>query len=187
MPSPPSLRRKAGLGLGQVALIVAVVALALGASALGISVANYRPSPAASPGIVIAHATLGSGAVPIPRLGHCENISGLILKINVSGPGTVVVTASILVTLYHSSAYYAAAGIYVSNASTSCPGAEVLAYIDNGVASGTYFDDVSAVGSFTVSAAGTASYYVTGYDYSTGTDYTQGGYMVMVGVFYPST
>jgi hypothetical protein len=171
--------------LGRVALILAVAALVLGVSALGVSLGAYGSSQGNGPGVIVSHATFNAGGGLIPH-GSCQNVTSLILKINVSGPGTVVVSANVQVTLYHSGAYYAAAGIYVSNASTSCPGAPVLAYIDSGAASGTYIEDVSAMYSFAVTTAGTDSFYVTGYDYSTGTDHTEGGFVNMVAIFYPT-
>jgi len=183
-----SLRNSAPKGATQtarVALILGVVALVLGSSALGISLTRSS-SAGTGPGIVVAQTVYDFAGELIPHLGHCENVTPLVLNVSVSGPGTVVVEATIIVYLYHTAGYYAAAAVYVSNASATCPGEEALAYIDDPVATGTYIQTLTAVGSFTVSAAATDKYYVTGYDYSTGTDYTEGGLVEMVGVFYPS-
>ncbi|HTP54061.1 MAG TPA: hypothetical protein VML94_03725 [Thermoplasmata archaeon] len=171
--------------VARVTLIVAVVALVLAAAALGVSWANSGSSPS-GPGIVIAHASLDSGGGRVPHVGHCENVTGLVLHLGVSGPGTVLVEANVQATLYHSSDEYAAAAFFVSNASATCPGSPVLTYIDDGIATGTYIQDVSVVGSFSVTAAATDSFYLTGYDYSTGTDYTLCGFVNMVAVFIPS-
>jgi len=171
----------------RIPLVLAVASLVLGVSALGIAVASYELSSAPTPKIVVAHATLDFGGYRIPHLGHCANVTSLVLKIDVSGPGVVEVAGSIEVELIHASGDYAAAAIFVSNASSTCPGVPETTYIDTGLASGVYIEDITAVGSFTVQAAGTASFYVTGYDYSTGTDYSEGGFPNLVAVFYPSS
>ena len=184
-PVPPNTPRKPRFGWLQIAPILGVIGLILGVSALGVSVAAYEA--ANGPHVVVASATLDSGGILIPHLGHCANVTGLILNISVGGAGTVVVNANIEVDLYHTSPDYAAAAIYVSDSNASCPGAPVLAYVDSSLASGTLGADVSALGSFSVSGAGTFSFYLTGYDYSTGTDFTQGGPVNMVATFYPSS
>jgi len=173
--------------MARVPLILAIVAVLLGASALGVSVASYAASSAQGPAIVVAHASLDSGGGLVPHTGSCHNVTGFVLHMTVGGPGTVTVVANLELYLYHSSANYAAAAVFVSNTSSTCPGVPVLSYIDNGIASGLYITDVSATGGFAVAAAGTLSFYVTGYDYSTGTDYTTCGFVNMVAVFYPST
>ena len=181
---PPGTAVRNAPRVTQVASILGVVALLLGGSALAVSLVRY--SSAGGPGIVVAQTAYDYGGELIPHLGHCQNVTPLILNVSASGPGTVVVEATTIITLYHTSGYYAAAAIYVSNSNATCLGGETLAYIDDSIASGIYIQTLTAVGSFAIASAGTEKYYLTGYDYSTGTDYTQGGFVEMVGVFYPS-
>jgi hypothetical protein len=118
----------------------------------------------------------------------CTYMPQILVSFVASVPGTVIVTATVTITLNHAAGVLTAAALFIGNSTTSCPSNGPVSYaiVSGTVATGTYYTTVAMVNMFAVPSAGTYSYYITGYDYSGGTDTTQFGWASAVGAFYPS-
>jgi hypothetical protein len=191
--------------MAQVALILGVVALVLGGSAVGIALTHAGPTGPtgtagtdgtqgaqgvqgppgpAGPGAVFTTSAWRFGGAEINTT--CASMTEILLNFNVTLPGTVFVTATLVITLTHTSGNQAAAALTVSDSNTTCPGTPSYALVTSSAPTGTYYTDVAVEGLFTVPSAGTYSYYITGYDYSSGGDTTSFGWANAVGAYYPS-
>lgn len=126
------------------------------------------------------------GMADNPILRTCGSMTGVQVTFVASRPGNVIVTASVLVTLTHTAGNLTAADLHLGNSTTDCTGVGAYAITTGSHPAGFYYIEVSLVRGFTVPAAGTYTYYVTGYDYSQGTDSSNFGWATVVGVYYPS-
>jgi len=198
----PGRRCQGAVGLGQVALILGVVAMGLGGSGLAIALTHLGPrGPAGAAGPVGntgARGAPGPGAVVnqtydagSTELGTtCTAYLGSDVNFTVSGPGVLVVTASVGLTLYHRATNYTIYAVTLGNGSATCN-----AFSNNSVAgeafgtqpTGYYEVFLGLAQSFPVRAAGTYTVDVVGYAaMSNSSDVTYLTYASVEGVFYPS-
>jgi hypothetical protein len=206
----PGRRNRAAIGIGHVGLILGVIALALGSSGLAIALTHAGPAGATGPagstgstgpqgppggtGATGPQGPPGPGAVTVTssEISYstvnktCGSMAGIQLDFVVSEPGNVVATATVLAAIDHTSGDDGDAAFWLADSNTSCVGTESFAYLPSAEPTGIYFIEVGLVHNFSIPAAGTYSYYVTGLNYSTGTDAVSVGYGNAVGVYYPS-
>jgi len=117
----------------------------------------------------------------------CGNPPGAVQSIEASGPGVVVVTASVHLELVHSFDNFTADELFLSNASASCTGIGYdAAAVTAELPTESYYTDATLVGSFDVNAAGTQTFYVNGYDVSTGSDRSAMMWASFTAVYYPA-
>jgi hypothetical protein len=120
----------------------------------------------------------------------CVPYAGSDVNFTVSGPGILVVTAAVGITLYHTYTNYTLWAASFGNGSRNCN-----AFLNNSVsgeaigtaASGYYWDYFGLAQSFPLRAAGTYTIDVVGYAYmNRDLDVTYFTYASVTGVFYPS-
>jgi hypothetical protein len=111
------------------------------------------------------------------------------LTFTVSGPGTFVLTASVVLYLFHTAGYATGYDVYIGNASSGCAAGSffVEGTLQSSQPTGNYEPDLCLTESFSVGAAGTYTFEITGSAVMTQTtDSTDFWYASEVGVFYPS-
>jgi hypothetical protein len=182
------------MGLGQVALILGVVALVLGGS--GLAIALTHAGPAGGKGVQGAQGPPGPGAVvkqgfndnTTTLTGTCGYYPGSNISFSVSSPGTFVVTASVVILVDHVLGNYTFYTLSLTNASVPC-NPDLNNFVEGdwsgALPSGDLFPDYSLVQSFQVGIAGTYTFGIIG-DQSGGTDPTSFYFASVVGMFYPS-
>jgi len=199
------------VGVGQIALILGVVALVLGGSGLAIAVTHAGPAGARGPtgstggtgeqgppGSTGAPGAPGPGAIVNQTYDTgstelsttCTAYLGSDVNFTVSDPGVLVVTASVGLTLYHRTTNYTIYAVSFGDGSATCN-----AFDNNSVtgeAPGTaptgYYDVFLGLAqTFPVTAAGTYTVDVVGYAaMSNSSDVTYLTYASLEGVFYPA-
>jgi len=191
------------MGLGQVALILGVVALALGGAGLAIALTHAGPAgptgPTGNTGTTGLQGPPGPGATVEQNFnagtttiaGVCTYYEGSNLSFNVTTPGTFVLSASVTLYLYHTSGYSPYEKISLTNASgSSCSQTGDLYAVPSlasGEPTGYYLPTVSVVQSFVVGSAGTYTFGLAGIAAGGGSgDFCDFYYAGVVGVFYPS-
>jgi len=185
------------MSLGQGALILGVVALILGGSALGIALTKGGPAGAAGangtngsrgpagPGAVVGQ-SFNDGTTVLT--GTCGYYNGSNLSVTVSGPGTFVLTASVEILLQHTLTDFAFLSASLSNASSTCnPDLNnfVTYALGGSLPTGNYYAELSLDQSFQVGAAGAYTFDIIGVE-SGGTDVAEFYFGSVVGVFYPA-
>jgi hypothetical protein len=194
---------KGARSLALLALVLGVAGLVLGGSAIGVAVTHSGANGAAgsrgAPGVNGtngARGPAGPGAIvkqvfndgTTVMTGTCGFYNGSNLSFTVAGPGTFVVTASLVLYIHHSLANYTFYTMSLANASAACnPSANnyVEGEWSDALPNGTYYPDFDLVQSFQVGAAGTYTFGIIG-TMGGGTDPTEFYYASTVGVFYPS-
>jgi hypothetical protein len=201
-------------GASRIPLILAVVALLLGASAIGLALINSAHTgpagangaagtngtagprgPAGATGATGSQGPAGPGAVmnqtSFTGTGNalaktCGSMDGMELNLTATRAGHAILTAEVLITLTHTTGGNTADYLNIGNTSTDCTGVASYALVTSAEPTGSYYVEVGIVQDFTIPAAGTYSFFITGYDYSSGTDTTNFGWANLVGVYYPS-
>jgi hypothetical protein len=208
------------LGIAHIGLILGVVALVLGGAGLGIAITNSGHVGPAGPmgvkGDTGGHGTNGTDGKngsngtngsrgpsgPGAQVVQTFDISTTFLNttcvayaysnltVTVTGAGTFVVTAAVVLDLYHSSGGSTSYLVSLANASAVCNP------VDNSYSEGAingalptsyYSEDVSLVQSFSIGAAGTYNVDIIGTaDMTAFGDTTAVYYASEVGVFYPA-
>jgi hypothetical protein len=185
-PVPSSGAGRLGTALGAIAIALAVVAIAVNfvipgpAGAIGPS----GPQGTAGPGAIINASSTSAGGPALSTT--CSSMPSIQLNFTVARAGTVVATANLIITLYHTAGYRASAALTLSISPTTCPLPESYALVVSAEPTGTYYTEVGLANDIALPGAGTYSIYLVGYDYSSGTDSTSWGWASAVGVFYPS-
>jgi len=140
---------------------------------------------APGPGAVINETTVTVGQL-ISNV-TCANFTGARVGFTASGAGTVVVSASVEVAIYHVSAANSAfARLFLGNTTSDCAGIAAVAYVAPAMPLTGYFVSVPLVESFAITAAGTYSFYVNGIVQTVGADLAYFVSATVVGEFYPS-
>jgi hypothetical protein len=204
----PGRRRRGAVGAGQVALILGVVALALGGSGLAIALTHAGPAgargpaggagdqgPPGSPGApgspgpgAIVNQTYDTGSTELNTT--CAAYVGTDINFTVGDSGVLVVTASVEVALFHRATNYTIYAVSFGDGSATCN-----AFDNNSVAgeasgtqpTGFYNVFLGLAQSFPITAAGTYTVDVVGYAaMSNSSDTTYFTYASLEGVFYPA-
>jgi hypothetical protein len=185
------------MGMGQVALILGVVALVLGGSAVGIALTHTGPAGVAGGnGLPGAQGPPGPGAVvkqsfnggTTTLTSTCGFYAGSNISFAVSSPGTFVITSSVLLLIQHTLGNFTFYTLSLANVSATCnPSLNnfVEGSLSDALPSGNYGPAYSLVQSFQVGAAGTYTFGIIG-EQTGGTDVTDFYYASVAGVFYPS-
>ena len=184
------------MGLGQISLILGVVALTLGGSGLAITLTHAGPrgptgntggQGAPGPGAVV-NQTYDTGSTELSTT--CTSYVGSDVNFTVSDPGVLVVTAAVAVTLYHRATNYTIYAVSFGDGSATCN-----AFNNNSVTgeasgaqpTGFYEVFLGLAQSFPIGAAGTYTVNVVGYAaMSNSSDTTYLSYASVEGVFYAS-
>jgi hypothetical protein len=201
--------RWGAIPLAQGALILGVVALILGGSALGIALTKGGPAGAtgatgprgqagtngingtngsrgpAGPGALVEQSFNGNTTT---MTGSCGYYNGSNLTFIVSGPGTFVLTASVEILMQHTATDFVFFTASLSNASSTCnPDLNnFLTYdLSDALPTGNYYAELSLDQSFHTGGAGTYTFAIIGLA-SGGTDATEFYFASVVGVFYPA-
>lgn len=204
----PERRRRGAMSLGQGALILGVVALALGGSGLAVALTHAGPAgstgatgptgPTGStgapgpegppgPGAVVesTYTTSGSGVLS----DTCSNYADSAVSLTVSSAGTVVVSASVGLYVYHTSSEEDEVYSSLWNQATTCDVLDnnyVLIVAETTQATGAYVWDLNLVQSFTVTTGGTYTFSVIAEAAVYSSDSANFYSASVVGVFYPS-
>ncbi|MGP8073425.1 MAG: hypothetical protein ACLQD9_00575 [Thermoplasmata archaeon] len=188
------------MSMGQGALILGVVALILGGSALGIALTKGGPAGAAGakgtngtngtrgpagPGAVVGQ-SFNDGTTVLT--GACGYYNGSNLSFTVSGPGTFVLAASVEILMQHTLTDFVFFSASLSNASSTC-NPDLNNFVDydlsDSLPTANYYAELSLDQSFPVGAAGAYTFDVIGVA-SGGTDTADFYFGSVVGVFYPA-
>ncbi|MGP8078403.1 MAG: hypothetical protein ACLQD8_07525 [Thermoplasmata archaeon] len=179
--------RKDGKSLSQIPIILAVVALLLGGSALGIALTNTgHTGPQGTPGggAVVDQATQ-VGAV---GLSSCSDYAGAQVGFTTTSGGTVVVTAVVWVEVSHSAGNETQIELNLGQTTSDCSSDFSLVDIASSQPPGLLVVSTTLVRDFAISTAGTYTFYVNGDLY-----YSAGAFdsaaiekCTTVGMFYPS-
>jgi len=205
-----------GSSPGRLPLILGVVALILGASALGVALtqsghtgptgaqgASGTPGSAGTPGAPGARGAPGTNGTPGPGAvtnqssisgvgqqvtnSACTVFEGAQVNLTVARAGIAVVTSAILIIQIHNSnTTYAQALVNLNNNTTDCLSHALYVLANTGAPIGSSQTSVTLVRSFTIRAAGTYTFYVNGEDISSGTNTSYFASATTVVVFYPS-
>jgi hypothetical protein len=206
--------------VSQIPLILAVVAILLGGSALGLALTSSGHTGAAgangTPGSAGANGANGANGAPgiqgppgpqgMPGPGAvvnqsfdtgttvlsstCGSYLGSTVNFTVSGPGMLVMSATVVLAIVHNAGQSTVYTVSLWNTSAVCsPSANN--YVDGaeGLAQATdsYYPDVSLFQSFPIGAAGNYSIAIIGTDItSAGSEIDEFYYATVVGVFYPA-
>jgi len=176
----------AGRGLGALAIIIAIVALVV---SLGIVGPEGRQGPEGAqgpsgPGTLMAQDSADGGA----SIGStCTHYTGAEVAITVPGPGNIVVSAKVQVSITHASSTRTLLHVVISDAATDCTadGNQSILDLPANLPGDKYTHTVIVLKSFAVAAAGTYTYHVNG-KMLIGVDPADSfQYASMVAVFYP--
>lgn len=216
------LRRCGAIGIGQVAVILGVIALALGGSGFAIALTHsgatgpagatgpIGPSggagavgprgPAGANGSTGPQGNPGSTGAPGPGAVRnstseafrsyqvnnttCAAPPGAEVGFTVSAPGTVLVMATTTIYFLHTIGNSGDAALELSMSSAGCSGYYQYAWVDSSQPTAHYFTSVSLVQTFTISTAGTYTFYLLGYEPYQDTAYYYS--LTIVGEYDPS-
>jgi hypothetical protein len=121
---------------------------------------------------------------------ECGYANHSTLGFTVDGPGTLIVTASVVLQLYHLVGTYTSYELGIAATPSACsefPGGAVSGGIGPTEPNGTYSPDVSLVQGFTISAAGGYTVEIVGeVDMNSVSDTSEFLSISEVGVFYPA-
>jgi len=198
-------------GASQIPMIMGVVALLLGGAALGVALtngghtgatgaagANGSPGTSGNPG---AQGPPGPGALVNQTLdqntsdeltGACGMYTNSTVNFTVTGPGTLVVSASVEFELAHTLGNYTYAYASLWLATTTCTligNNYEQSYVGATEPTGTTFPDLSLLQTFAIPAAGTYPIAIIGFMVTTGSILNDNVYYYtasIAGEFYPS-
>ncbi len=179
------------MGLGQIALILGVVALLLGGSALGIALTSTGHTGArgpAGPGAVVNQAT--HEETQAVTNATCTAATGSVVGFLASGAGTVTMVATVVLLVSHtagdSTTYY----VSLANSAQKCnvfANNWVSGYVDYTAPTTSYVEDVTLVQNFPIAVAGTYAFDVVGnFTNAYGLDTTSFNSVSVEGVYLPS-
>ncbi len=204
------------MGLGHVAIILGVVALILGGSGLAIALTHTGPTggtgangaqgtrgPEGPAGANGTNGTNGTNGAPGPGAlvngttdssaalvnGSCEAYAGSEVNFTVSGPGTLVITAAVELSVVLDTGEYSNFEVSVANTTTGC---NIYAYswvagaVPAASSSESAYADLTVVQTFFASSAGQLTTEVIDAGYTTSPGYAEIDHVTVVGVFYPS-
>ena len=185
------------MGIGHVALILGVVALALGGSGLAIAVTHA--GPAGSSGATGARGPAGPGAVVNSTSyqyttalanGTCTVAAGSTIGFDASGPGVVTLTVTVAFIILHTNGDYLSYYVSLASSTATC---NVVGqpWVDGSVGvaepTGEYTPQVSLTEVFPISAAGMHTFDVqTNCSNYLGEDTASVNGITETGAFYPS-
>jgi hypothetical protein len=188
------------MGIGQVALILGVVALILGGSGLAIALTRagsagatgaagstgatgtQGPPGPAGPGAIVNSTYVG----PSAQINNTSCIAelGADVGFKATVAGVVVVTVTVTIFIDHTSGDLGDVALFLSSGPASCPGYAQYAFVANAEPTAYYYISVSLVETFAIPSAGTYTYYLVGYDI--GTEDAFYYTTTIAGVYYPS-
>ena len=118
----------------------------------------------------------------------CTHYGDANVSITVPGPGTIIVTATIQVTLAHAAGTEDLVWMFIGRTATDCAlGTRLLiANVEETEGSGNYIETVPGIRPVDVTGAGTYTFYVNGFmvnGQSSGDEFTRAE---IVAVYYPS-
>jgi len=179
------------VGFAQIALILGVVALVLGGSALRISLT--KTGTAGSRGPAGTGAELSHSAYQVTQAvpnNTCTAATGSEIGFTVAGPGNVTIVAGVSVLVEHTNGDYMAYEVTLQNAALSC-NALTNTWAEGGVdysaPSTDYAQQVTLVETFPLATAGTYSFEVVGnFTDAYGIDSGNFNGISVLGEFYPS-
>lgn len=188
----PLRTRRNEVGGVRIALILGVVALALGASGLAISLSNAGPTGATGPrGLAgpgaITSSNYDVAVTPLPYA-TCMHDNDSNFSFAVGGPGNVVVAATVTLKVHHTAGQTTSYYVGVENASRACVvDLDTYGQINDTLPTGLYYPDVSVTAEYTVGAPGTYIFAVAAEAINTSaTDTTYIWGASEVGTFYPT-
>jgi hypothetical protein len=118
----------------------------------------------------------------------CTTYMGASVALTVAGPGTIVVTAAVMIRTAHTTGLLDEVDLYLRQATTNCllDGTTMFTYTDPALPTGVYFDEIFLQDQATVMGAGTFTYYVNGRNFgdTAGADQFWHAHLVMT--VYPS-
>ena len=119
------------------------------------------------PGAIIVQNRLFVGP-GIPN--SCTTFTGIEVTITVTGAGTVVLNAALVIIISHTTGSLSEVDLYIRDTPTDCnlDGTTMAAIHDGQEPTGTYYDSVALVNTYAIASAGTYTYYVNGYNYGDG-------------------
>ena len=117
----------------------------------------------------------------------CTHFANSQVSITVPGPGTIIASATIQVTLAHTAGIEDLVWISIDTMPADCPlGSRLLiANVEEAEGSGNYIETIPGIRPLDVTTAGTYSFYINGYmvnGQSGGDEFTRAE---LVAVFYP--
>lgn len=191
----PTPATKGASHLVQVSLILGVVALVLGGSAVGIALTHVGPTGAtgsqgsrgpAGPGAVV-NETNDVGEL---SMSSCGSDPGSNITFTVTDPGTIVVTASASLSLQVTADSNVQATVFLWNHAASCsPNSNVVGFFPTSCSAGTcvYDPELSVLESFPVTSEGTYTISVAGsLNLVSSENYCYFEDATVIGVYYPS-
>ncbi|MCI4320298.1 MAG: collagen-like protein [Thermoplasmata archaeon] len=143
------------------------------------------PGPA-GPGAIIVTGSPPYGEFTTPS---CARYTGATVNFTVSRPGTIVVTAIVGVEdvkTANGTYNYSGTVLTLSNSTSDCSTLVQVAVENGPIPNGDYYTTVTLVRSWDVTAAGTYSFGVNGYNENPTSGYTAFSGASVVGVYYPS-
>ncbi len=142
------------------------------------------PTGPAGPGTLMA--TNETGA-KVSIGSACTTYTSAEVSITVPSAGEIVITASVMLDLSHTSGTRDIAFVVIQNNTSSCPDDPYLGImvVQSTLPTDTYWQSVSVQKNYTVSAAGTYTFYVNGRMTSGQNAADQFWYANLVAVFYP--
>jgi hypothetical protein len=209
---PISPGPRTGTPTGRLAIIIAVVGLLLGASALTVAlVVPGRAGATGEPGATGSQGPVGSqgpagvqgpaGATGAAGPGavvnqttrtytyivntSCSTVGGTDLGFSTDGPGTVTLEATVLVSFVHTEAADDAVELNLGNTSSDCSSSPAWAQVIADPA-GAYTITVPLVNSFGITTAGAHMFYLNAIDPSDNGDVKSASWITVVGTFYPA-
>ena len=118
--------------------------------------------------------------------GTCTDVAGTAIGFTTTGPGTVVLEASVNVNINHAAGADDAAKLNIGNTTSDCASAPAWAQVISDPA-GAYTITVSLVNSFTITSAGSHTFYLDAINTSAYNGDAQSvSWITVVGTFYPS-
>ena len=118
----------------------------------------------------------------------CGNDPGAQVQLTIPSGGTVLVSASVGVGIYHATTNYgSSAGLWLGNTSTDCSSTSVSLYaIPDTAGTGFYETELNFVRVWNLGGAGTYTFYLNGESAGSNTDYADFGSVTLVASFYPA-
>ncbi len=182
---PPATPSDGRASLAKVAVILGVVALVLGGSAVGIALTHTGPTGPAGTrvsGPIVEQASQEGGI----GVSSCADYAGAQIAFAVAS-GNATITAVVWLEFYHSAGNYTEVHLNIGESTTDCSSDYVLAYVDASQPTGTLETSATLVRGFSTTIAGPYTFYVnTELYYQTGSDSVAIEKCTTVGVFYPS-
>lgn len=178
------------MSVGQSAVILGVVGIILGGTALGVTLTRAGPIGPIGPigvqgphgnGTVVATHSHESG---FPRASAtCTLWAYANISINVTGPGVVAIQGEAQILINHTVETEDIAYVYIQNGSSPCSGANTVLTIPSNLPSTILLETVPVQGVFTVSGYGEDTFTVMDMAAS-GADIAF-SYISLVAVYYP--